>query len=108
MTLADDRALLRISRGTMLDKDARVDETEGAADAEELDAEGVEDAGLESAMGARKLPEQGPAEPSFFFGEEAQGLPGRTEDAIAVSLLEADEQVEHLQLSDDDQGGLGE
>ena len=96
LTLADHRALLRIfCPTTILGEDARVDQTERAADAEELDAEWVGNAGLEGPMGARKLPEKGPAEPSFFFGEEAQGLPGRTEDTIPAGLFKSDEQVQH-------------
>lgn len=97
LTLADHCSVLRMPRyQTMLDEDARVDETEWAADPQDLGAERVEDAGLEGPMGAGDLAEEGAAEAAFFFGQEAQGLPCRTEDAVAVGLLEADEQVHHL------------
>ena len=59
-------------------------------------------------MGPEPLPADGAAEAAVVFRHVANVLAGGGEDGVAVCLLEAEEEVQHLDLALDDEGGLGE
>lgn len=98
-----------VGRDGINDGDFRGEEVERAMEEENGVAVGVEDGGADWSMGVEELALEGALPGALLFlEEEAECVAGGVEDAIAVSLLEAHQQVEHLELSHHHQRRLRE